>query len=94
MYEVVRGEQVDAVVVPRLLLAQCLCLRIVHVSCHHEVAFAVVAAADVRVARAALDACQFGGGEDAVTPYDVLPILSVLADCEGSPLSAVAHVAI
>ena len=52
-----------------------------------------MAAADVSISRTSLDACYCVRGENTVAVYDVLPVLGILTDGKGSPLTFVAHVA-
>ena len=64
--QVVARQQVDAVVVPGLFLAQAFLGTHVHVGAHHEVAAQVVLAAQVGVARGAFDAGHTGVAEHGV----------------------------
>ena len=88
MDEVVRLQQVDAVVVPFVRLAY------THIGRHHHVAFAVPGAGDVGVALSALDACVLLGVHDGLAAQDVLIVHAVAAHGVGRIFTTVAHVAI
>jgi hypothetical protein len=94
MYQIIRGEEVDAIIVPLTLLSESLRLGIIHVSCHHNIPLSVPGTAYVCISGASLDASQLERREDGVTTNDVFPILSILTNGISSPLPLVAHVAI
>ena len=93
--QVVARQQVDAVVVPGLFLAQAFLGTHVHVGAHHEVAAQVVLAAQVGIARGALDAGHTGVAEHGVAVQQVVVVQTVAAQRIGGPgASAVVHVAV
>ena len=95
MDEVVAHEQFYAVVVPFGLLLQVLETAHVHVRTYHQVAAAVVLAADVGIASGSLNAGMFVVAEDGVAVQQVVVVPAVAAQCIGRPCpAAVVHVTI
>ena len=92
MDEIVGGQEVDAVVVPRLFLAETFGHRVVHVGGNHQVAATVVLTADVGIARTAFNTGMLHGTEHAVAVQQVMIMQTVATEGIGRPLALIAHV--
>jgi len=94
MDEVIRGEEVNTVVVPLGSLLQFLVTAYTHVGGHHQVALSIVAAGDVGIALSAFDAGMFLAIHDGIAIDKVVEMKAITTESVCRPLTASAHVAI
>ena len=95
MYQVVRAQQINAVVVPLCLFLQILKAPHIHVGSNHQIARAIVLATNIGVACGSFNLCHLIIAEDAVTIQQVVVMETVSAQRIGRPsASMIIHVTI
>ena len=85
MDEVIAGQQVDTVVIPRLLLSQTLLRTHIHIGADHQKAFPVMLATDIGIARSPFDTGVLGIAEDRVAIEQVVIVEAVATEGVGRP---------
>ena len=95
MNQVVARQQVDAVVIPRLLLSQTVASPDIHIRTHHQIALAIVLATDISITRSPFDTGMLGIAEDRVAIQQIVISKAITTEGIGGPSPpAIVHMTI